>query len=439
MAESSRQRSRATAWSARVFAVCFAGTLLVVPGAGGATSAATTQPLWNLADPGLPRGDPPGRYGQAAAFDPQLGGVVMVGGTSGTAQNYCFGPYPYGCYVEDGVKLVQCTVIGNPGGYSCVAYFPDPFDCPSILGPTNGSGDAAAITWLWRNDRWTQLGAGTLPPLDEAAAVYDPLHGQVVLLGLSHGLLQTWTSSGATWVQRHPAVTPPPRYGFAHAMAFDGSSQTVLLFGGRTGVGSGASGLLGDTWSWDGTTWAHLSPASSPSPREGAAMAYDPKLGRIVLVGGVVGATGATTFGPNDSSQCVDSAETWTWDGTTWSRSSATGPPARADGALAYDADLHALVLFGGMTTCGDDGPDGQHDCSSLSDTWVFDGAWRSPWTGAAAAVEPLLGGATEPAGRWSTALVTDPLVHGLLLFGGQGSVYSTLGDTWKLSSITAP
>ncbi len=57
-----------------------------------------------------------------------------------------------------------------------------------------------------------------------------------------------------------------------------------MLFGGDDPSGN----YLGDTWTWDGTTWTELAPATSPSARADASMAYDPATAQLVLFGGVV-------------------------------------------------------------------------------------------------------------------------------------------------------
>src|SRR5580658_10471371 len=49
-------------------------------------------------------------------------------------------------------------------------------------------------------------------------------------------------------------------------------------------------------------TWRQLSPATSPSPRRGATMAYDSAQGQVVLFGGI----GSSSGFQND---------TWTWNG----------------------------------------------------------------------------------------------------------------------------
>jgi hypothetical protein len=57
--------------------------------------------------------------------------------------------------------------------------------------------------------------------------------------------------------------------------------------------------------------------------------------------------------------------DTWAWDGVDWSlQSLAVHPPARGDGAMAYDSARGQVVLFGGGSDTG----------GRLDDTWVWEG-----------------------------------------------------------------
>jgi Galactose oxidase, central domain len=138
--------------------------------------------------------------------------------------------------------------------------------------------------WQWTGSDWTQLFPSTVPFARASAAVAtNTSTGQVVMFG---GLADvnpnnTWTYDGTTWTQQSPAVQPPLVYGAS--AAFDPGLQGVVLFGG----GSGGEDQ-NTTWLWDqvGATWTHLSTAQSPPTREGAGMAYDTALDRVVLFGG---------------------------------------------------------------------------------------------------------------------------------------------------------
>ena len=91
----------------------------------------------------------------------------------------------------------------------------------------------------------------------------------------------TWTYDGTTWTLQSPAVQPLLVY--AASAAFDPGLQGVVLFGG------GSGGVdQNTTWLWDqvGATWIQLSTQQSPPAREGAGMAYDAALQRVILFGG---------------------------------------------------------------------------------------------------------------------------------------------------------
>ncbi len=106
---------------------------------------------------------------------------------------------------------------------------------------------------------------------------------------------------------------------------------------------------LADTWTWNGTTWTKQSPTTSPSARYGASMAYDPAAGTMVLFGG-------------QGSPTTSLSDTWTWNGTTWTEQNpATTPPARYGASMAYDQATGSMVLFGGHGNGG-----------ALSDTWTW-------------------------------------------------------------------
>jgi hypothetical protein len=131
-------------------------------------------------------------------------------------------------------------------------------------------------------------------------------------------------------------------------MACDVVRQRVVLFSGWT-----HSGILSDTWEWDGSNWTQRSPATSPSARQWHAMAHDSARQRVVLFGG--------SDQPNYSS-----SDTWEWDGGNWTqRSSATAPAARRGPAMAYDMARQRVMLFGG-------GVPGRRLSDTFSDTWLF-------------------------------------------------------------------
>jgi hypothetical protein len=270
-----------------------------------------------------------------------------------------------------------------------------------LFGGQGSTNNALGDTWTWNGTTWTQLSPATSPPARSSATMaYDPSSGQVVLFGGAgnSGLLgDTWTWNGTTWTQQTPATSPPAR--FSATMAYDANSGQVVLFGGQ---GDGGLDSLGDTWTWNGTTWTQQTAATSPPPRAVAAMTYDANSGQVLLFGG--NGNGVDLPFLND---------TWTWNGTTWTQlSPATSPPLTGQAMMAYDANSGQIVLFGGVNDEG---------LNVLGDTWTWNG---TTWT----QQTPV----TSPEARFSAAMAYDPSSGLVVLFGGEGTS-SILGDTWAL------
>src|SRR5947207_2004376 len=94
----------------------------------------------------------------------------------------------------------------------------------------------------------------------DASAAVRPLvgpaaTGQLVLLDSVNG--GTWTWDGSTWTPQTPATSPSARV--SAVMAYDAATKQLILFGGQTGPD-----FLNETWSWTGSNWVKLSPANSP-------------------------------------------------------------------------------------------------------------------------------------------------------------------------------
>jgi len=223
---------------------------------------------------------------------------------------------------------------------------------------TTGPDDVIGSTWTWDGTTWTKQQPTTAPsPRTGAAMVYDTATGQLLLFGGSRhpftggGYLgDTWTWDGTTWTQLHPATSPPPRD--THSLVYDPASQTAILFGGYNGE------RLSDTWSWDGTTWTQLSPATSPGTTSAAwQAAYDDASQQLVLYGGDANTRGFSNV-------------TWTWTGTTWAQlQPAASAGRRAYGSLTYDPALQRLVMFGGSNQTRD-----------LTSLWEWNGStWQQP------------------------------------------------------------
>ena len=303
--------------------------------------------------------------------------------------------------------------------------------------------------------RWTRILYGILPSLrSDTAMAYMTSRSQIVLFGGQRAVTttalfdDTWVYNGRGWELLQPVSSPPARLG--HAMAYDAARDRVVLFGGQT---QSTQKAFDDTWEWDGATWSVMAPAGAlPPSRAHAAMAYDPRRDRVVLFGGEL---------PGRAARLAD---TWTWNGTSWTqlpspqapggqschamaydpsrgvivmvgvnpsattvtvwelvgdtwmeRTTMTAPPERTEAVLAYDPVARAVILAGGISALG----------TPLADAWRWNGQDWSP----APSIDTRIGGAAA----------TDPQRRTVVLFGGmlaangmRGGVAELDGGTWR-------
>ena len=262
-------------------------------------------------------------------------------------------------------------------------------------------------TWTWNGSNWAlrQPIAAPSGRLD-SAMVYDSARQRVVLHGgMGHNaeyLSDTWEWDGFNWLQISPLHTLGPRCSFA--MAYDQARAQTVLFGGRANTGY-PGGILGDTWTWDGTDWTQLAPAHSPEAREEAQMVYDQARARCVLFGG---------WGNHGPVQTL--GDTWTWDGVDWTQQViASSPSPRSEHALTYNTANQHVVLFGGRNVT----------YQPLDETWEYDG---SEWVQQTVSV--------SPSPRFGTAMAYDETRAMVVLFAGEGWL-NPEGDTWLFESVT--
>lgn len=168
------------------------------------------------------------------------------------------------------------------------------------------------------------------------SAVDDPAAHQLVLFGGVDSYATTWLWDGQRWTLAHPATSPPGRFGAA--AAYYPLTGMVMLYGGRLGPGQ----VVDDTWAWDGQTWRQLDNGTgSPPVGEGSTMAWDGNVNAMVL---------------------VTSDQTWLWNNSSWVRQlKGDFPPGTAIGGLAFDPLTRSLLAI----SC----------CAAQVTTFTWDGA----------------------------------------------------------------
>ena len=196
--------------------------------------------------------------------------------------------------------------------------------------------------------------------------------------------------------------TPPPAKRYSPCVAWLPDQNEMLLIGGRDDAGP----LPPAAWTFNVTlrSWTGITGAELPPGVIGCHAAYLPSTGQAIVFGG--GGSGGL------------SSETYAYDplARTFTRLSPnTIPPARMDGATAYDpGDGGRMLMFGGALDVDPAHP--QH----LDDLWAFDG---TDWT--------ALAQGTHPAARRVAAAAFDGARRAWVIFGGTVET-ADLNDLWR-------
>lgn len=201
--------------------------------------------------------------------------------------------------------------------------------------------------------------------------------------------------------------TPAPSPRSRAAMAYDRARNKLVLVSGSTGPAS--ANVSGETWEFDPSSeqWT-LASTTGPSPRTGAAMAFEASRNVCVLYGGI-DATGTA------------SDQTWEWNGTAWTLRAITRPFARYDHTMTFDPARAQVLMFGGRIS-----PLGYQ-----RESWDWSGAGGGLWTNQLTPQPPA-----SPAARIRAGFVYDPINARALLIGGLTAA-GTATDTWLWNNTT--
>jgi hypothetical protein len=403
--------------------------------------------------------DWPGRrYGHIMSFDSSANELVLFGGNKKENRG---GPFDDNeTWTWNGSAWTLETPANSPAGrhYAAMA-FDASHNRVVLFGGESGSGNSGTIfddAWMWDGSNWTTHSSTPSPVARyQHAMTYDPGSNGVILFGgttsqgnnISNFLGDTWTFDGSKW--RSIVSWPGARFG--HATTYDGHQKKFYLFGGVSGNGANAE-TFNDLWQWDGSQWTQIEISGDwPAARHSHDLVYDFETQSLLLYGGKSGKgndevifsdtwqysggvwqelTPTTNPGPRyghsmayhrqsrttfltagrDKADLFD--DTWRWNGSDWARiSTATIPTARSGHAVVYDSNTKDLKLFGGTDVLG----------NLLSDTLTFDG---SQWTQALN---------TGPTGRSDHDMAYDSLRGVTVLFSGNSA--SGANDTWELGN----
>jgi hypothetical protein len=152
--------------------------------------------------------------------------------------------------------------------------------------------------------------------------------------------METWEWDGSTWQQSPDTTHVPPRSAFQ--AAYDTRRREIVIFGG--GDLAGGSGMLGDTWVFDGVRWMRRVTPVAPGARCQGGMTYDPIRRTCMLTAG---------FRIDPPNWWIYLRDTWEWDGSSWRmlapirQPNAWGGQATASAVLGYSPERSRVVLAG--------------------------------------------------------------------------------------------
>ncbi len=278
-----------------------------------------------------------------------------------------------------------------------------------VFGGRDVNGTALGDTWIYdlESGAWSQSEAAGPPPRFGSAIAEDRGRRRLYLFGGEDAgtfYSDTWRFDFKAMEWRiqddGSAVGPSPRYGLAGSM--DGDDNFVISHGFTF------EGRFDDTWVFDtrNKTWIDRSPAVETRPLKRCLheMVQDSASERLVLFGGC-----SSGFGP------CPQGDLWSFDLATgaWTNiTPASGPSARSNPAMVWDATNNRVLLLGGLA-----------DAGYVSDLW--DGRFEGDmfvWTAI---------GSEGPSVRGShDAIVLDQTMY---VFGGRNND-GTLNDLWALS-----
>jgi hypothetical protein len=210
--------------------------------------------------------------------------------------------------------------------------------------------DYATNTW----EELTPSGS-TPPPRMVAYMAYDPTTRHLIMFGgwrdLDHAdqvgtwLDDTWAYDPAadSWTELKPPGTVPSPRGQA-AMVYDPSTGRIILFGG-----SGDAGVFNDIWAYSPAknTWTELRPEGPvPEKRYASGLGYDSSRHQVVMFGGA---------NADDSKYFAD---IWVYDfaANAWTELKPSGalPGGRRWPTLKYSEATDQIIMFAGTGPSGD-------------------------------------------------------------------------------------
>ena len=436
-----------------------------------ARAASPSEGVWGAAPP------PPGRFGQAAIYDPVRDRMIMFGGTASSVDVANTFNQVWTLALAGPATWHLAEVAGTPpsGRYRHSVVYDPIRDRLLVFGGYDNSfllNDVWSLT-LSGTPTWTKLTPTGTPPATRYSHVagYDPVGDRMLVFGGikvgSVALNDLWALSLAgapAWSQLAPAGTIPTARGAASIVS-DPTRNRLVVFGGNQDNGT----FFGDAWALSlagPLTWSPiLAGGSPPSGRAYHSATYDASRDEMLVFAGFDGAyrddsyvlsfagtpqwSALSTPGGEPGIRALHSAihdpvrnrdivfsgasdvllsDLWelSREGTpAWSPMPASGDAGlsqRSRTCVVRDSKRGRLILFGGANGVG-----------TLNDLLTLSLAPGQGWSTLAAA-------GTPPSPRFGASAIYDPVRDRVLVYGGgSGAPGGLLSDLWELSLSGVP
>jgi hypothetical protein len=257
---------------------------------------------------------PPARNNATAAYDRGHDSVLLFGGSGDGAGNFLNDTWAW-----KAGAWTQLHPNHSPSGRSAAAAAWDPDVNGVVLFGGMDAGGALGDMWIWNGTDWSRiLTAHSPPPRYGAALGYVQVtDGSYLLLVAGDSRPQivnwpdAWRFDGSDWSAHNTSGTPPSvRYGAAVAISTQAPSTVVLCCGA-----SDATGSMGDEWLLnDAVYWGKTTQGPSARGTASERPAISPGMGGYDVF--VFGGHGPITAAGDNSGGYLN--DTWGWDGVGW-------------------------------------------------------------------------------------------------------------------------
>ncbi|HEX7154195.1 MAG TPA: kelch repeat-containing protein [Thermoanaerobaculia bacterium] len=304
-------------------------------------------------------------FGQATAYDPSRSSTVEFGGT------VAFSSARDDTYIYKENKWAVAGIVNRPAPRSLAGISSDPdADSVWLLGGLVNEGYAPDF-WRYQAGQWTRITNDKTPSACVAPLMsYDSDRKVTVLFcGGTEGKMHEWKwAANAEGVFAGEWRVVEGLKGFPDArrlasMVYDPQLKKTVLFGGFD-----ETRYRDDTWLWDGTTWTEIK-KNRPTARALTSMWFDPTQKKVMFYGGI--------GRPDPEDRITRYDDMWSFNGTGWTKMNVTPTPGARYGAqLAVDPRTNTAVLMGGLLLTTQ--TDGKQVQIYADDTWTWNG---SSWT----------------------------------------------------------